>query len=135
VSETSTISSGKVIAFAAVVEVVTGLALMIDPAIVVTLLLDVDITGPGAPLARCFGIALVALGLACWPSRTSPGSALPAFRAMLIYNALIALYLAYLYTAGYRGVLLWPAVVLHAVVALLLIWMVRDERRTRANTK
>jgi hypothetical protein len=46
-----------------------------------------------------------------------------AFRAMLAYNALIALYLGYLgFVANVGGVLLWPAVALHAAVALLLIW-------------
>jgi len=39
VSETSLSTLGKILAFAAVVEIGTGLALMIDPAIVVTLLL------------------------------------------------------------------------------------------------
>jgi hypothetical protein len=58
--------------------------------------------------------------------RAESGS--PAFRAMLTYNVLIALYLAYLGTVGHlRGVLLWPAVGLHAVVALLLVWTWRDE--------
>ena len=47
----------------------------------------------------------------------------PTFRAMLIYNALIALYLAYLFMAGHLGgLLLWPGVALHAVVALVLTW-------------
>ena len=59
------------------------------------------------------------------PSRS--GS--PAFRAMLVYNVLIALFLVYLFTVGHLGgVLLWPAVVLHAVVALLLVWSWRIER-------
>jgi hypothetical protein len=41
---------------------------------------------------------------------------------MLIYNALIALYLAYLGTIAHLGgALLWPAVVLHGVVAGLLL--------------
>jgi hypothetical protein len=48
---------------------------------------------------------------------------------MLTYNALIALYLAYLGTLGHlRGFLLWPAVALHAVVAALLVWTWRKER-------
>ena len=111
------------LAFAAVVEVGTGLALVIHPALVVGLLLGADVSGVGTLLGRCFGIALLALGLACWPSpaRVERGSA--AFRAMLIYNVLIALYLAYLGTIGHAGgLLLWPGVALHAVVALLLVW-------------
>ena len=122
-SETSLNKLRKILAFAAVVEVGIGLVLLIDPAIVVTLLLGAEVSGVGTPLGRCFGIALLALGLACWPSRQRAESSSPALRAMLAYNLLIALYLAYLGTAGHLGgVLLWPGVVLHAVVALLLAW-------------
>jgi hypothetical protein len=63
--------------------------------------------------------------------RSESGS--PAFCAMLTYNALIALYLIYLGTVGHLGgLLLWPGVVLHAVVALLLVWTWHDERRIRS---
>ena len=55
---------------------------------------------------------------------------------MLTYNALSALYLTCLGTMGHRGgLLLWPGAVLHAVVALLLVWTWRNERRTRATDK
>ena len=118
----------KILAFAAVVEVGTGLVLMIDPVIVIALLLGAEASGAGSVLGRCFGIALLALGLACWPRRQRTESRSPAFWAMLAYNALIALYLAYLGTVGrFGGVLLWPGVALHAVVALLLVWAWRNE--------
>ena len=101
---------------------------MVDPVIVVTLLLGADLAGVGIPLGRCFGVALVALGLACWPGPQYAEGGSSAFRAMLTYNALIALYLAYLGLGHLRGFLLWPAVALHAVVALLLIWTWHIER-------
>jgi hypothetical protein len=132
-SETNLNTSGKILAFAAVVEVGTGLVLMIDPAIVVKLLLGAEVSGTGILLGRCFGVALLALGVACWPGRSRAESGSPAFRGMLIYNALIALYLAYLGTVGHLGgLLLWPGVALHAVVALLLGWTWRDEQRAKA---
>ena len=110
----------KLLAFAVAVEVGTGLALMVNPAIVARLLLGTEVSGVGTMLGRCFGIALLGLGVACWPSRESVSGAL---RAMLIYNVLIALYLACLGTIGHvGGWLLWPGVTLHAVVALLLVW-------------
>jgi hypothetical protein len=128
VSKTSRNNLRKLLAFAAVVEIGTGLVLMIDPAIVVTLLLGTEVSGAATLLARCFGIALLALGLACSPGRQRAERGSPAFRAMLTYNVLIALYLVYLGTVGHlRGLLLWPALGLHAVVALLLVWMGRDE--------
>jgi Ca2+/Na+ antiporter len=133
-SETSLNTLGKILAFTAVVEVGTGLVLMIDPAIVVAFLLGADVSGAGILLGRCFGIALLALGVACWPGRRAE-SASPAFRGMLIYNALIALYLAYLGTVAHLGGLLfWPAVALHAAVAVLLVWTWRGDRRTRATS-
>ncbi|MFZ1641403.1 MAG: hypothetical protein WAV07_08175 [Candidatus Contendobacter sp.] len=135
-NETNLNTLGKILAFAAVVEVGTGLVLMIDPAIVVTLLLGAEVSGVGMLLGRCFGIALLALGLACWPGQSRAESGAPAFWAMLTYNGLIALYLADLGTVGrLGGVLLWPGVALHAIVALLLIWTWRDERRTQATHK
>ena len=120
-SGTSRNPRAKVLIFAAVVEVGTGLVLMINPVIVGTLLLGVDVSGVGILLGRCFGIALLSLGLACWPGQAVAPRFTPALRAMLTYNVLIALYLSYLGTAEQLGgVLLWPGVILHAVVALSL---------------
>jgi Ca2+/Na+ antiporter len=136
VSETILGRPRKILALAAVVEIGTGLLLVIDPAIVGALLLGAEVSGAGTLLGRCFGIALLALGLACWPSRQRAESGAPAFRAMSVYNVLISLYLAYLGTVGHLGgLLLWPVVALHAVVALLLGWTWRDERRTRATVR
>lgn len=124
----------SILAFAAVAEAGTGVVLLIDPAIVFRLLLGADAAAAMTALGRCFGIALLALGWACWPGRRSAESGSAAFRAMLTYNALIALYLAYLGTVGrLGGVLLWPAVALHGVVALLLVWTRRGARRTQAS--
>jgi hypothetical protein len=125
------ITMGKILAFAAVVEAGTGLILMIVPAIVIRLLLGAEISG--AFIARFFGIALLALGLACWPSWQHGESSLRAFRAMLVYNVSIALYLAYLGIVGHPvGLLLWPVVALHAVIALLLVWAWDNQRRAKA---
>ncbi len=107
----------KVLLFSAVAEVATGLVLMLDPAVLVRLLLGVEPSGVALVLARCFGVAVLALGLA------------PAVRTMTIYNALIALYLAYLGASGQAtGPLLWPVVAIHAAVALLLVWTGRPAR-------
>jgi hypothetical protein len=129
VSEASRHTLRKLLTFAAVVEIGTGLVLMIDPVIVVTLLLGTEVSGAATLLARCFGIALLALGLACWPGSQDAEGGSPIFRAMLIYNVLIALYLSYLGTGGHLGgVLLWPAIALHAMLALLLVRAWREER-------
>ena len=103
----------KVLVFAAVGEVATGLALLVVPSLVGQLLLDQEFIGIALPVARVAGIALIALGIACWPG--------PPLVGMLIYSTVVALYLAYLgFTGGWTGVLLWPAVALHAVLSILL---------------
>ena len=116
----------KTLAFAVVTEVVTGLALIFKPAIVVRLLLGVEASGMEMLIGRCFGIGLFGLSFACWPDRQKSVSTTAAFRGMLIYNALIAAYLAYLGIVGHvGGVLLWPAVALHAVMTGLLVRSMR----------
>ena len=134
-SETSPNTSMKVLVFAAIVEVGTGLALVIDPALVIALLVGESKSTEGMQLGRLAGVALIALGFACWPSRGAE-SAAPAFRGMLFYNVMVALYLAYLGTLGHlSGLLLWPGVALHFVVALWLVWTWLIVRRTKTAQK
>ena len=57
----------NVLIFAAVAEAATGLALLIVPSLVGQLLLGEEITGVAVPVARVAGIALIGLGVACWP--------------------------------------------------------------------
>ena len=116
----------KILAFGVVLEVITGLALIFKPAIVIKLLLGVDASGMEMVIGRCFGIGLFGLVFACWPDTQKSVSSTAAFRGMLIYNALIAAYLAYLGIVGHvGGVLLWPAVALHAVMTGLLVRSMR----------
>jgi hypothetical protein len=104
----------KVLAVAAVVEVATGMALLIVPSLVGRLLFGAEFTGVANPAARVTGIALLALGVGCWPGST-------ALCGMLTYGALATLYLAYLGVIGeWVGPLLWPAVVLHGILTVLL---------------
>jgi hypothetical protein len=109
---------------AAVAEAATGLALLVVPALVGRLLLGAELTGVSIPVARVAGIALIALSIACLPGL--------ALLGMLIYGAAVMLYLAYLGIGGeWAGPLLWPAVVLHAVLTLLLAIAWFRSRRTR----
>ena len=128
-SETRPDLLARILTFASVTEICTGLVLMLDPALVAKLLLGVDATGLAILFGRCFGVSLLALGLACWPDQQTGEVSTAAGGAMLAYNTLIAVYLAYLGTVDHlAGMLLWPAVVLHAVVALLL-FLNRNKRR------
>ena len=122
----------NILAFAALVEGATGLALITDPAIVIALLLGAGEPGLGITIGRFLGIALLTLGLACWPSRRYAAGDSKTLQAMLAYNLLAALFLAYVSTVGHLGgLLLWPCVIEHAAVGLLLLWTWRTQRRTR----
>src|SRR5512137_932497 len=103
----------RVLVFAAVGEAATGAAMLIVPSLVGQLLLGVDLTGVATIVARVAGIALIALGVACWPGTPQVG--------MLTYSAAVTLFLAYAGLAcGFAGILLWPAVALHGVLTVLL---------------
>lgn len=103
----------KALILAAVAEAVTGLALVLVPPLVGQILLGVELTGAAIPVARVTGIALIALGVACWPG--------PPLAGMLVYTALVMLYLAYIGIGGeWAGPLLWPAVAVHAALAVML---------------
>ena len=116
----------RVLALAAAGEIATGLALLLVPSLVGKLLLGEDLTGVAIPVARVAGIALIGLGIACWPGTPVVG--------MLVYSTAVALYLAYVGLAGgFGGVLLWPAVLVHVGLSLLLalaVW--RRNRRESA---
>lgn len=104
----------KMLPVAAVAEAATGLALLIVPSLVGQLLLGEELAGVAIPVARVAGIALIALGIACWPGTPRAG--------MLTYSAGVTLYLAFVgLSGGLAGVLLWPAVVLHVILTTVLI--------------
>jgi hypothetical protein len=114
----------KALIFTAVAEVATGLALLIVPSLVGQLLLGEELTGVAVPVARVAGIALIALGVACWPG--------PPLVGMLIYGAAVALYLAYVgFASGFTGILLWPAVVLHVILTALLTRVLTKDKATK----
>jgi hypothetical protein len=106
-----------VLAAAAVAEVVTGMALIVVPSVVVKLLFSAEIAGIAVITSQFAGLALLSLGVACLPCE--PASS--ALYGMLTYSSLATLGLLYLVIGGkWNGLLLWPAVVLHAVLTLLL---------------
>jgi hypothetical protein len=103
----------------AVVETSTGAALIASPSFVVHLLIGATLSDSGVAIGRVCGFGLLSLGLACWPSRAVVTAQVTT--ALFIYNLLTAVYLGSLsVVGGFAGYLLWPACVLHAVLALLL---------------
>jgi hypothetical protein len=118
----------KVLALSAAAEAGTGLLLLAWPPIVVRVLFGAEIGGAGVLMSRIAGIALIGLGVSCWPG----SSAFQPLNGMLTYSTLAMLYL----TIGDRGemvgLLLWPAVVLHAILVVLLVRARFKDRKTAA---
>jgi len=114
----------RALILAAVGETGTGLTLLIVPSLVGRLLLGEELTGIAIPVSRVAGIALIALGIACWPGTPLIG--------MLTYSAAVTLYLAYVgFAGGLTGILLWPAVVLHVILTALLIRASTSDKETK----
>jgi hypothetical protein len=109
----------------AVGELLTGLALLIAPSVVVGVLLGATLDYPAAiVVGRVAGAALLAIGLICWLQREiGRGAAQTGLLVgLLAYNAAVPIVLAYTAKVdGTRAIGLWPAVVLHSLVA---IWCV-----------
>lgn len=122
----------KLVMLSAAIEMATGLALIAVPALAARLLLGVGLSQSGIAVTRLTGIALLCLGLACWPN--AGGSTQPAIRALFTYNLLAALYLGYLRVGGgFVSYLLLPGCVLHAALAFLLVGPARA-RMNRNNS-
>ena len=109
----------------AVIEVGAGLGMVVLPSLVVTLLLGSSLDTPVAlTVARVAGVALLALGIACWLARHDGQSraARGLLGAMVVYNAGVFMVLAYAGIAlGLSGIGLWPVAVVHAAMT---VWCV-----------
>ena len=118
----------------ALAETGVGLLLLLSPPLVSGLLLGVSLDAPAALIVgRIAGAALVSLGSACWLARDDgPNRARRGLvAAMVLYNCAAVAVLAHA-GAGVRlvGVLMWPAVALHAGFA---VWCVVNLRAIRSD--
>ena len=106
-------------------ETAMGLVLAVAPSLLVELLLgSVSGTAAGITVSRVAGVAILALGVACWLARQDAAgrAARGLIAAMLVYNAAVAAILVLVWTnQGLSGVALWPVVLAHAVLA---VWCV-----------
>jgi uncharacterized protein YjeT (DUF2065 family) len=80
------------LAVASTLEAVTGIGLIIAPSMV-RFVLGPDVSGASLAITRMTGFGLLLLGVVCW---TRVEANVPRLRAMLIYNLLATVYLAYL---------------------------------------
>jgi hypothetical protein len=118
----------NVIKVAAWLEIIVGAGLVLAIDLVSRLLFAGAPEGVGSPLGRVAGVALFALGVGGVRSSDGgvrDGSAL----GLLVYNAGAAILLTWIAVGtSFRGVLLWPAVILHAVIATGLLMTFLDNK-------
>jgi hypothetical protein len=108
-------------------EATAGLALLMTPTPVITLLSASPVTNTAVAIGRLAGAALLALGAACWWARADAGSA--ASRALVVgmsvYNAaVIAVVLTGSFGSPGRPIL-WGVTLVHGAMAawcVSLLW-------------
>ena len=106
---------------ASAIELITGVSLLLMPAVVMSLLFSSPTTDSGVKLTQLYGLALIGLGVTCWGSPCTT----PARRGLLVYNcsaAILLLHLALQTLSG--GAAVWAGAVIHVVLGVL---MVRDQ--------
>jgi len=115
----------------AVIEVGAGLALIVSPALAVSILIGGSFdTATDTVVGRVAGVALLALALVSWLARNEEhGSAATGIVAgLLLYNAGAVLAYARI---GLRlsGIGLWPAVALHVAMAVWCLALLASSKR------
>jgi hypothetical protein len=110
-----------VMRLSAAIELVTGLTLLVIPGVVIRALIGADEGTASSIVGRVLGGALVGLGIAGASARAGT----PERRIVLayvVYNVSTAAVLAAASVAGTAsGILLWPVVIVHAVLAVVLL--------------
>jgi hypothetical protein len=103
------------------IELVIGLTLLVIPGVVIRTLIGADGGTTSTIVGRVLGGALVALGIAGASGRIRTPER-PIVLAYVVYNVSAATILAAASVAGTAsGILLWPVVAVHALLALVLL--------------
>jgi hypothetical protein len=123
----------------AVLEASVGLALLVSPALSLSIFLGAPLDTPAVlTVGRVAGSALLALGIACWRVRQDGRScsAIGIVTSMMFYNVLVVAILLYAqHGLGVKGIGVRPAVFLHVVLAVWCITcVIRPVNSTNAET-
>jgi hypothetical protein len=125
------VSTRALLIVTALIEVGTGVALLVVPSLTAELLLGAGLASPQAlVVARVAGVALISVGVACWLGRNGErGAPSGLIAGMLIYNLAVPIMLLNAWIAlALKGLGLWPASVLHTALAIWCVACLRPMR-------
>ena len=110
-----------VVKAAAWLEIVVGVIFVTLPDIPCLLVFGAKPESVGRPLAHWVGVALIALGIACLPSKAAESNR-NAVLGLVVFNVGATILFAWVGIVTTHGFALWPVVILHAVIAVALLW-------------
>jgi hypothetical protein len=117
---------------AAVIEIITGIGLLLAPVLLIQILLGAEINDPVVvTIARVGGSAIIAIGIMCWQARKDQqGTGLKALTSgLLVYNAVVFVTLAYSAYSYKITPALIAALIVHFVLAIFCISALQKFRR------
>ena len=117
----------------AIIEVLTGIALILLPTIVVQLLLGSTIsTETEFTICRVGGSAILALGIACWLARNDnkSGASNALTAGMLLYNIFVFATLAYSAFISKTTPALIVALIIHGALGTACLFSVKSFKRS-----
>jgi hypothetical protein len=101
-------------------EIIVGAILIAAPDVPCMLVFGSKPEAIARPLARWVGLTLCALGVACLPSRNAEPNR-SAVIGFFVLNVGVTVLFAWVGFATVHGPVLWPVVILHAVIAVALL--------------
>ena len=101
-------------------EIIVGAILIAVPDLPCLLVFGSKPESIAKPLARWVGVSLLALGIACVPARNAEPNR-SAMRGLFVFNIGTTALFAWVGTVTAHGLVLWPVVILHAVIAVALL--------------
>jgi hypothetical protein len=120
------------------VEGLTGIFLIIFPAVLTAILFGSPVDTPASmTVARVGGVALLALAVACWLSRNDKtGTAVNGLvKALMLYNTAIAVLFLYIgFRLGLSGMVFWSVTIFHVFMSSWCVVCLSAGRKHKNST-
>jgi hypothetical protein len=116
--------TSQLITLSALLEFLTGVALILVPDFTIALLLGAKADPVSQVIARICGVALISISIACWAARTGADSEsrIGTIRAITFYNLGAGLiFVAAAAIGQFHGIVIWGVGLIHLAFALAFI--------------